>query len=360
MDVLRREIGLNQNSSWMKTRLLHIVNCRKKAKPVCCLFVCLLCAIGAVGCGVSDAVEQKQPDIVIEKTLAEEGAAEEVFAEKAPTLADNIPQKPITTFSWEHDGGVWTKLQINGDSYRISGSGKSPEEFQFQPQELLCYWEALKALPAQDIPENLNNLFNYELTLQDELDADSWRAQQKPIETLSWEKKSGAERTTLWINGEEYSYQVLDNGTLLISDDVMHDYGAAIAEVSEAQMPEDLYRWLHDSDYRRDVSINLLGNLTGGIELAPGERIECSDSVYFDGLKRATFQAACQHGNAAKLKVYRGYEEGDRDTSLEYFTAAQDEQDGQLTATIPQGKWYFTIENGGSHTVMVDSVTLNF
>ena len=69
---------------------------------------------------------------------------------------------------------------------------------------------------------------------------------------------------------------------------------------------------------------------------------------------------SCQYGDVAKLKVYRGYEKGDRDTSLGYFTATQGKWYGELNATISKGYWYFTIENGGSHNIMVDSVTLNF
>lgn len=101
-------------------------------------------------------------------------------------------------------------------------------------------------------------------------------------------------------------------------------------------------------------------DLTGGIELAPGNRIECPNSVYFNDRKSAVFNASCQYGDVAKLKVYRGYEKGDRDTSLGYFTAIKGKWYGELNATISKGYWYFTIENGGSHNIMVDSVTLNF
>ena len=228
--------GWNQKGLWLKKRLLHIINYQTHTKPICCLFLCLFCLICAAGCGVSAAVEQQLPETA--------AAAEEPSVYKAPTLADDVVQKSIETFSWETHDGTWTTLQINGASYQISGSGKSPEEFQFRPQELLQYWQALKALPTKDIPENLNNMFNYELTLQDELDAANWKAQQKPIMSLSWEQNPDTDRTTLWINGEKYSYQILDNGDLVISSDIMHYYGEAIDNLSKEQMPEDLYRWL--------------------------------------------------------------------------------------------------------------------
>lgn len=227
--------GFHAKGVWLKKRLLHIVNYQKMKKSVCCLFLCCFCLICAAGCGVSSAVEQQLPETA--------AAVEEVISDKAPTLADGVAQKNIATFSWENGGSVWTTLQINGEAYQISGSGESPEDFLFRPQELLQYWQALKALPPRDIPENLNNMFNYELTLQDELDAANWRAQQKPIRAVSWEKRTGTDQTTLWINGEEYSYQILDSGELVISAGTDY-YWHALKRLSSERLPEDLYEWL--------------------------------------------------------------------------------------------------------------------
>ena len=86
-------------------------------------------------------------------------------------------------------------------------------------------------------------MFNYELTLQDELDAANWRAQQKPIRDVSWEKRTGTDQTTLWINGEEYSYQILDSGELVISAGTDY-YWHALKRLSSERLPEDLYEWL--------------------------------------------------------------------------------------------------------------------
>ncbi len=101
-------------------------------------------------------------------------------------------------------------------------------------------------------------------------------------------------------------------------------------------------------------------DLLGGTELAPGDSLVTSSMVYFNNQKKAVFNASCQYGDVAKLKVYRGTNKNQVSTSLGYFTATQGKWYGELTATIPSGYYYFMVENGGSHNIMVDSVTVNF
>jgi len=47
-------------------------------------------------------------------------------------------------------------------------------------------------------------------------------------------------------------------------------------------------------------------DLLGGTELEPGDSLVTSSTVYFNDQKRAVFNASCQYGDVAKLKVYRG------------------------------------------------------
>lgn len=334
--------GWNQKGIWMKKRLLHIVNYQTHTKPICCLFLCLFCLICAAGCGVSAAVEQQLPETskTVQLEIMRDGK--------------KIGQKSIKTFSWEQPEGEDSciTLYINGEAYCISGMDSAYYVF---PAGLECYWEALAQLPEETLPENLNRYLR-NLVLQAELYKMEWEEPAKPILTFSWEKTPGTDRTTLWINGEAYSYQILDDGNLLISGAVMAAYGETLQNISKEQMPEDLYQWFRDD---AEVSASCT-SLISSVELAPGERIECPNSIYFDGRRSTAFHVSCQYGDVAKLKVYRGYEKGDRDTSLGYFTATQGKWYGELNATISKGYWYFTIENGGSHNIMVDSVTVNF
>ncbi len=100
-------------------------------------------------------------------------------------------------------------------------------------------------------------------------------------------------------------------------------------------------------------------DIGGGAELTPGDLLVCS-SVYLSTTKNAVFNASCQYGDVAKLKVYRDSRKGGTTTSLGNFRATQGSWYGELKKSIPNGTWYFTVENGGSHNIMVDSVTINY
>lgn len=133
----------------------------------------------------------------------------------------------------------------------------------------------------------------------------------------------------------------------------------------------------HSSDVGKGTTIDLLQNayvisasgtvkpipltdLGGSTELAPGDLLICETSVYLSDAKNAVFNASCQYGDVAKLKMYRSSQKGGTTTSLGYFTATQGKWYGELKKSLPVGTWYFTVENGGSHNIMVDSVTVNY
>jgi len=102
-----------------------------------------------------------------------------------------------------------------------------------------------------------------------------------------------------------------------------------------------------------------LMDIGGGQELAPGEYMVCSSATFYRD-SRATFNASCQYGDVAKLTVYRSNIAGQMTYEVGSFTATQGKWYGELVKNIPQGTWYFTVANTGSHNIMVDSVTVNF
>ena len=130
----------------------------------------------------------------------------------------------------------------------------------------------------------------------------------------------------------------------MISGAVMAAYGETLQNISKEQMPEDLYQWFRDDGQKYPLPCT---SLISSVELAPGERIECPNSIYFDGRRSTAFHVSCQYGDVAKLKVYRGYEKGDRDTSLGYFTATQGKWYGELTCD------HFQVDTGTSPLKMV-------
>ena len=56
---------------------------------------------------------------------------------------------------------------------------------------------------------------------------------------------------------------------------------------------------------------------------------------------------------------YRSIWSGQTTHELGNFKATQGQWYGELVKSIPEGIWYFTVVNNGSHNVQVDSVTLN-
>lgn len=101
-------------------------------------------------------------------------------------------------------------------------------------------------------------------------------------------------------------------------------------------------------------------DLGGGSELQPGDKLICSPSIYLSRTKTVVFNASCSYGDVAKLEIYYGGQEGDTDNYLGDFKATQGKWYGELSKSMSAGTWYFVVKNGGSHNIMVDSVTVNF
>lgn len=224
--------GLNQVGRRLRKRLLHIMNYQIHTRLISGLYLFLLCMICLVGCGVSGVIEKQLPGEITDTVKLEITKDGEL-----------IEQWPIESFSWEQrTDKERIALLINGKTYEISGLDAKYYVF---PQELQHYWEALAQLPEQTLPENLSCYLNT-LLLQTRLEAMEWEEPAKPILAFSYEKKPNADRTSLYINGEAYSYEVLDDGNLVISGAVLKQYGETLWRMPAEQMPEDLYMWLRN------------------------------------------------------------------------------------------------------------------
>lgn len=68
---------------------------------------------------------------------------------------------------------------------------------------------------------------------------------QKPIETFSWEKRLGEDRITLIINGTEYTFKALDNGSAVASNKDLSLYLDALISLPKEDLPEDLIEFLY-------------------------------------------------------------------------------------------------------------------
>ena len=110
------------------------------------------------------------------------------------------------------------------------------------------------------------------------------------------------------------------------------------------------------ADVQQEFPI-FLGDAT---ELKPGDLLIAAEAVVIEADDtEVMFQASCPYGNAAKLKVYYGSRKGQTESTIAYLETSKDESEGKLTATLPAGTWYFTIENGGSHNILVESATMD-
>lgn len=69
---------------------------------------------------------------------------------------------------------------------------------------------------------------------------------QKSIETFSWKEGQGEDRITLIINGKEYKFKVMDNGSVVFRDKELSYYWNALAEMPKEDLPEELYNFLYD------------------------------------------------------------------------------------------------------------------
>ncbi len=100
--------------------------------------------------------------------------------------------------------------------------------------------------------------------------------------------------------------------------------------------------------------------LGGATELKPSDLLIAAEAVVIkEDDTEVMFQVSCPYGNAAKLKVYYGSRKGQTESTIAYFETSKDESEGTLTAALPAGTWYFTIENGGSHNILVESATMD-
>lgn len=86
---------------------------------------------------------------------------------------------------------------------------------------------------------------------QAEIDADDAQAEEEgneqlPIETFSWEQKAGEKRITLFINGEQYHFELLEDGNALCGNGYLKHYTDAIAALPKEDVPEDIWTFFHE------------------------------------------------------------------------------------------------------------------
>lgn len=70
--------------------------------------------------------------------------------------------------------------------------------------------------------------------------------EQLPIETFSWAQQAGEKRINLFINGEEYHFELLEDGNALCGTGNLSHYMNALAELPKEEVPEDIWTFLHD------------------------------------------------------------------------------------------------------------------
>lgn len=191
-------------------------------------------------------------------------------------------------------------------------------------------------------------------------------SEQKTIEIFSWEKGIEDDFTTLYINGKEYAYQIAESGkdeNMVIRGKDMFHYAEALSKLPAEQLPEDLKLVLDNMHIIAPIDTEQPTrslNLRGYKELKPGEYLECPVQTTFYNGYDVTVQVNCPYGDAAKLNLYYSGMIGQMTTEVGDFTTPQERGKGELTAKIPMGHWYFTVYNDGSHTILVDSVTIQY
>ena len=97
-------------------------------------------------------------------------------------------------------------------------------------------------------------------------------------------------------------------------------------------------------------------------ELKPADRLRYSEMFYFKEEVPVLVEINCSYGNVSKLELYyvvkkdsKGYDK----KFLGNIEIVNENKHGQLEAVLPVGDGELIIENGGSHNIMVDSVTIN-
>lgn len=109
-----------------------------------------------------------------------------------------------------------------------------------------------------------------------------------------------------------------------------------------------------------DVQQEFPVSLGGATELKPGDLLIAAEAVVIEADDtEVMFQASCPYGNAAKLEVYYSTRKGQHEHLIGAFETPKDKSEGKLTGALPAGTWYFTIENGGSHNILVESATMD-
>lgn len=114
------------------------------------------------------------------------------------------------------------------------------------------------------------------------------------------------------------------------------------------------------ADVPADVQQKFPVFLGGATELKPSDRLIYTEIVVIEeDDTEVMFQVSCPYGNAAKLEVYYSTRKGQHEHLIGAFETPKDKSEGKLTAALPAGTWYFTIENGGSHNILVESATMD-
>ena len=97
-------------------------------------------------------------------------------------------------------------------------------------------------------------------------------------------------------------------------------------------------------------------------ELKPADRLRYSEMFYFKEEVPVLVEINCSYGNVSKLELYyvvkkdsKGYDK----KFLGNIEIVNENKHGQLEVVLPVGDGELIIENGGSHNIMVDSVTIN-
>lgn len=117
--------------------------------------------------------------------------------------------------------------------------------------------------------------------------------------------------------------------------------------------PEIFLPGIHISQYPL-----MIGN---NERIKSGESLLNLEEIVLESAGNLEFSVSCYWGSASSLQVYCGSTSGSKEIDLGSFTQSEVKSQGELYATLEQGKgsYYITVVNNSSGSVIVDELTVD-